>query len=161
MLIDEEIIQEKFRQMLIKKGIAEDYILLHEDDFEFREDTCGVSGTVGILKDDNDIWIVWEADDYGTYYNITMSRSQINAYINAAKRRGLNLTHEDFKYDINDIDDMLDTIESAKEFLSSGIKFYSWNHKLQKRYSQLDSFQKQLSNTSDEKVFKKERKNSD
>ena len=154
----EDIIQEKFRQMLIKEGIAGDYILLHEDDFEFREDNCGVFGTIGIFKDSNDIWIIWEVDEYGAYYNIAIFRNQIDAYVNAAKRRGLNLFAEDFKYDMSDRDDMLSTIENAKDFLLAGFKFYDGLHqgqtKLQRRYLQLDSFEKQINNTNGKKLFK-------
>ena len=34
--INEELVQEKFRQILIKNGIADDYVFVQKDDFEFK-----------------------------------------------------------------------------------------------------------------------------
>lgn len=144
--ISEEIVGEKFRQIIIKKGIALDYALLHEDDFKFEENGRGVSGMIYVLKDDNGIWIVWNTDyENGAYYNIKRFDNQIDAYIDAAKRRGFILKLEDFNYDINNTDDMLNIIEGAEDFLLAGINCYEGHSaKLEARYALLKSFEKQL-----------------
>lgn len=144
--ISEEIVGEKFRQIIIKKGIALDYALLHEDDFKFEENGRGVSGMIYILKDDNGIWNVWEAVyESGVFDNIRSFDNQIDAYIDAAKRRGFILKLEDFNYDINNTDDMLNIIEGAEDFLLAGINCYEGHSaKLEARYALLKSFEKQL-----------------
>ena len=71
--------------------------------------------------------------------------NQIDAYIEAARRRGLNLKLEDFNYDINNTDDMLNIIEGAEDFLLAGINFYQGHSaKLEARYALLHLFEKQL-----------------
>ena len=144
--ISEEIVGEKFRQIIIKKGIALDYALLYEDDFKFEENGHGVSGMIYILKDDNGNWNVGEAVyESGVFDNIRSFDNQIDAYIDAAKRRGLNLKLEDFNYDINNTDDMLNIIEGAEDFLLAGINCYEGHSaKLEARYALLHLFEKQL-----------------
>lgn len=144
--ICEDIVQGRFRQIIIKEGIFLDYALLHEDNFKFEENGHGVSGMIYVLKDDNGIWTVWEVDyETGAYYNVSRFDNQIDAYIDAARRRGLNLKLEDFNYDINNTDDMLNIIESAEDFLLAGINFYQGHSaKLEARYALLHLFEKQL-----------------
>ena len=159
--IHEDIVGEIFRQIIIKEGVALDYVLLHEDDFQFEEDGNAISGAVHIFKDDNGLWTVWEVDyEYGAYYNVANFNNQIEAYIEAASRRGLNLELEDFNYDINDTDNMLNIVGSAEDFLLAGIEFYDkfyegHSEKLKERYLLLASLEKQLLNNKDNKLSRK------
>ena len=137
--LHEIILQEIFRKLLIENNIADDYVLVFEDCFEFKkEDYKGVAGTVNIFKNKNNIWIVWEIDANGENYNISGFNNQIGAYIDAAKRRELNLNVQDFIYNENDTQDI---IKSAKDYLEHAINFYEQNNvtKLIQKYLLLEA----------------------
>ena len=151
--IHEEIIQEIFRQLLIRNNIASDYFIVHEDDFEFKKDEYGpFGGAVYIFKDNDNIWNVWEDVDFevfmgyykGRHVDLKQFDSQEEAYIDAAKRRGLIISKQDLTYDVNDSKIMLNTIESAKNFLKIVIDFpFPRNvDKLIQRYSLLEFLEK-------------------
>ena len=144
--IHEEIIQEIFRQLLIKNNIANDYVLIFEDYFKLIKDKYkGVSGTINVFKDQNNMWNVWEIDGDGENYNISNFDNQIEAYIDAAKRRGLNFNFQDFAYDENDVNNLLNIIESARSFLKVGIDFYGDNAtKLNQRFLLLGNFENKI-----------------
>lgn len=144
--IHEEIIQEIFRQLLIKNNIANDYVLIFEDYFKLIKDKYkGVSGTINVFKDQNNMWNVWEIDGDGEIYNISNFENQIEAYIDASKRRGLNFNFQDFAYDENDVNNLLNIIESARSFLKVGIDFYGDNAtKLNQRFLLLGNFENKI-----------------
>ena len=93
------------------------------------------------------MWNVWEINDDGERYNISNFANQIEAYIDAAKRRGLNLNTQDFMHNENDV---LNIIESAKNYLKYAINFYEANGvtKLIQRYLLLEIFEKKIFNNS-------------
>ena len=153
--IHEEIVQEKFRQLLIKYNIADNYIIEVDDLFEFEKDNNeGIGGTINIFKDNKGIWNVWENIDEEifcgyyktTHYDIKRFNNQIDAYIDGAKRRDINLNLYEFEYDTNDIDGILKTIESAQDYLLAVINFYTpeFTTKIYKRYLLLNDFKKQI-----------------
>ena len=144
--IHEEIIQEIFRQLLIKNNIANDYVLIFEDYFKLIKDKYkGVSGTINVFKDQNNMWNVWEIDGDGEIYNISNFENQIEAYIDASKRRGLSFNFQDFAYDENDVNNLLNIIESARSFLKVGIDFYGDNAtKLNQRFLLLGNFENKI-----------------
>lgn len=165
--IHEEITYEIFRQLLIKNNIEKDYMILFEDDYKFKADEYSpFGGIVNIFKDDNNIWNVWEDEIYeifmgyfrGLHTDIRQFSSQVEAYIDAAKRRNLNISKEDLAYDVKDIQYMLSIIQSAKIFLLFGSGIYNSN-KLAQRYQMLLTFENELleKNNHVEKVKRKNR----
>ena len=156
-IFHEEIIQEIFRQLLIKNGIASDYVLLFEDNFKLIDECKGVSGTVNVFKNQNSEWNVWEVYDDGENYNIANFDNQIDAYIDAAKRRGLDISIQDFTYDENDIQSILNIIQIAKKYLKFGIDFYQAENvtKLIQRYSVLEKYEKEFINNNNKLTGKK------
>ncbi len=163
--IDEEITQEVFRQLLIKNKIAKAYRMIFDDKYEFNEDTYGPCGnTINIFKDNNNTWLVWEDVDYevfmgyfgGKHIEVRQFDSQEKAYIDAAKRSRLHISHEDLMYDINNTDSMLDIVRSAKLFLKIAIDIYNSSKSAQK-YLLLETFEKELlkKNSVHEKLVRK------
>ena len=153
--INELLIQELFRQLLIINKIAEDYVLTFEDGFEFKEDgNTGVAGTISVYKDEDGVWYVWEDINkemiFGYFqiehHNIKHFDNQIDAYINAAKRRKVSLSIQDFMYDEKDNQNILDIIESAKSFISAAIDFYGNenSNKLIQNHILLEKIEKQI-----------------
>ena len=154
--IHEEIINEIFRQILIKNDIADAYVTLFNDDYEYKEDELGpFGGMIYIFKDNDNIWNVWEDEPYeifqgyirGMHTNFKQFSNQEEAYIDAAKRMNINIPTDDLTYDVNDIKSLLEIIESATEYLKFGVDFFCLENKPSKlwyRYLLLKEFEKEL-----------------
>lgn len=146
-LINEELIQEKFRQILIRNKIAHDYVLVHEDDFVFKpNEITSVEGTINIFKDSYNNWLVWNVIERGENVNIRYFKNQIHAYIEAAERRNVTISLGDLLIDYNNTSDILETIQSAKSFLQVAINVYEVDNlsKLNERLLLLESFEKEF-----------------
>ena len=166
--IHEELTQELFRQFLIKANIAQDYIIINDDTFKFKEDEYSpFYGTVNVYKDNN-VWIVWEDVEYevfmgyykGRHTNIKKFASQEEAYKDAVKRRGFNITTKDITYDEKDTQGIINIIESAKSFLKFVIDFNELENvnKLIQRYILLETFEEEIirkNNSDDTELVKK------
>ena len=66
--IHEILVQELFRQLIIKNNIANDYHIVFLDNFELKKDEYApFYDKVNIFKDANNIWNVWEDVEYEVF----------------------------------------------------------------------------------------------
>ena len=164
--IKEEIVQEKFRQFLVRNDAASMFVLAFPDDFVVGKDNHGICYTINVLKDDNNHWNVWEYIGNevfmvffkAEYHDVRCFERQEDAYINAAKRCGLDISIEDISYDENDITDILDTIKSAKEYYEKILRFFCRGNadKLTNKYHILCEYENEML-TDKPKTFLKEK----
>ena len=156
----EVLTQEVFRELLVKNRFANDYVITFPDEFYFKEDDQGVSGTVNIFKGE-DSWLVWEYDFDGECFAIARLDSQEEAYIEAGKRRGFEIKPEDLSYAKKNNEELLDLIHNGQKWLLSAIEFYERTYnakadKLIEQYALLNSLGKTLSR---EKITNRQLKN--
>ncbi len=141
-ILQEELYQEKFRQIIVENGIADDYVFLFEDCFTWNS-VC-ICGTINIFKYGINEWKVFEIDSCDSKrFESAVFKSQLEAYKNAASRRGLDLNIQDIVFKDTDV---IMLINSAKEYLMDAINFYGEDNtqELKERYSFLDKVGKSL-----------------
>ena len=157
--VHEELLQEKFRKILIENKIANTVIFKADGSFMFDASNC-ICATY--IYKDNDDWVVCDVNERGVRCNIEKYANQVEAYTNLAQRKGIKLDVSDISYDINNISDMLVTLMQAKVALLHTIMFYGkeCTTKLQNRYLLLDEFEKNIIEKN-ELVHKKIKKKKD
>lgn len=167
--IHEEITQEIFRQLLINNGIADNFVLDYYDGFEFNGLDTKVIGNLVYIYKDNDTWYVFDGIDKevfigystGKSENIKEFTNQKEAYIEAAKRRGVNVSKEDLTYAENDIKSILKIIKTAKKYLKRIVDFFESHgvDQITERYQLLEEYEKELiTNKTNRKTPKIKRK---
>lgn len=123
--LEELLITEKFRQVLLQHKKADDYIL---DQYGYAR----VQGAVGFFRNPlrgRHSWIVYEVDGDGDICAEKHFPTQKGALTDAAKRRGVPLKLSDLSIQKNadgqvDIRKELAVAESARDFLKALSDFY-------------------------------------